>query len=381
MVALPDWNIKLLVKNLAESVDARFGWALIFAPSLGAISNYFLRRRALALGLAFTGTGLSSFVFSPFFQALIDAYSWRGAHLILSAIMLNLCISGALLRPIPALEGTGQYDKEAQQSSRCSLLLYKLSSMLDLNLFRNRGFLVYSASMLLICTGYFVPYIHLVPHGKDLGLSNYEAAFVVSLMALADAVARLLSGAFADLKVLKTLHLLALWNSATGLTLLLLPVGATFPAMMTLGFIYGLSTGAFTPLSFAVLPDLVATERVTNATGLSLMVMSFGVLLGPPLSGSSSHSHLLTVEVHHKQWHHGYQRDASASLPRFTEAELSMLTDTIVEHAGEIFATDHHRRTQQRKITIWDEVAQKVSAVGTTPSTVRDCRKQWMTST
>ncbi|XP_069465192.1 myb-related transcription factor, partner of profilin-like [Ambystoma mexicanum] len=63
--------------------------------------------------------------------------------------------------------------------------------------------------------------------------------------------------------------------------------------------------------------------------------------------------------------------------PRFSEAELNMLSDTIVQHADELFANDQRRQAQLRKKTIWEEVAQKVSAVCTTPRTVRDCHKRW----
>ncbi|XP_069501667.1 monocarboxylate transporter 13-like [Ambystoma mexicanum] len=284
-ILLASFGNSLLHLYLTLGAMTGFGWALAFAPTMGTIPKYFLRRRALALGLALTGNGVSSFLFSPLFQALIDAYSWRGALIILSAVVLNLCICGALLRPIPALENASRHLKELQQPSKCALFLRKLASVFDLSLFRNRGFLVYSVGMLLIGTGYFVPYVHLVPHGKDLGLSNYEAAFLMSVTALADAASRLFSGCFADLKLLTSAHLLVLWNSTTGLSLLLLPLAETFPSVMALGLIYGLSAGAFAPLIFAVLPDLVAIERVTSAVGLGLMVMSLGGLLGPPLSG------------------------------------------------------------------------------------------------
>ncbi|XP_069510108.1 uncharacterized protein [Ambystoma mexicanum] len=63
--------------------------------------------------------------------------------------------------------------------------------------------------------------------------------------------------------------------------------------------------------------------------------------------------------------------------PRFTETELHMLTDTIVEHAGELFSTDQCHRTQQQKNEIWQQVAQRVSAVGAARRTVKDCHKRW----
>lgn len=48
---------------------------------------------------------------------------------------------------------------------------------------------------------------------------------------------------------------------------------------------YGLSAGSYAPLVFGVLPGLVGIGGVVQATGLVMMLMSLGGLLGPPLSG------------------------------------------------------------------------------------------------
>ena len=59
----------------------------------------FTRHRTLALGLAFSSIGLSSFAFNPLFQLLVEMYAWRGALLILGGLSLNIVPCGALIRP------------------------------------------------------------------------------------------------------------------------------------------------------------------------------------------------------------------------------------------------------------------------------------------
>lgn len=68
------------------------------------VGCYFRRRKALAYGIAMSGSGIGTFVLAPAVQLLIELYSWRGALLILSAFVANLCVCGALLRPIRLLE-------------------------------------------------------------------------------------------------------------------------------------------------------------------------------------------------------------------------------------------------------------------------------------
>lgn len=62
---------------------------------------HFTRRRTLALGLALSSIGLSSFAFNPLFQLLVEKYTWRGALLILGGISLNIVPCGALIRTQP----------------------------------------------------------------------------------------------------------------------------------------------------------------------------------------------------------------------------------------------------------------------------------------
>lgn len=54
----------------------------------------------MAYGIGLSGSGIGTFVLAPLVQLLIDLYSWRGALLVLSAFVANLCVCGALLRPI-----------------------------------------------------------------------------------------------------------------------------------------------------------------------------------------------------------------------------------------------------------------------------------------
>ncbi|XP_069502395.1 nuclear apoptosis-inducing factor 1-like [Ambystoma mexicanum] len=62
---------------------------------------------------------------------------------------------------------------------------------------------------------------------------------------------------------------------------------------------------------------------------------------------------------------------------RFSDEEINMLVDTLAAHAEDINTHNLKREAQQRNEEMWEEVARKVSAVGTTPRTVKDCKKRW----
>lgn len=251
----------------------------MFAPALGTLSRYFSRRRVLAVGLALTGNGAASLLLAPALQLLLDTFGWRGALLLLGAVTLHLTPCGALLRPL-ALPG------DPAAPPRNPLVA------LGLGLFKRRAFSVFALGTALIGGGYFVPYVHLAPHALDRGLGGYGAALVVAVAAVGDAGARLVCGWLADQGWVPLPRLLAVFGALTGLGLLavgLVPaVGSEDswggPLLAAAGA-YGLSAGSYAPLVFGVLPGLVGIGGVVQATGLVMMLMSLGGLLGPPLSG------------------------------------------------------------------------------------------------
>ncbi|XP_059831234.1 monocarboxylate transporter 13 [Hypanus sabinus] len=263
-----------------------FGWALVFTPSIAAISRYFTRRRTLAMGLAFTGVGISSFVFSPLFQYLLDVYSWQGALLIIAGMMLNLLACGALIRPLTLKEDLLLTQRpEASASGSCPAFCRMISDLLDLTLLQHVPFLTFTLVITLINTGYFVPYIHLVAHTRSIGFDEYQAAFLMSATAVSDLVGRLFSGWFADRRCLRLVHNLALWTSLTGVSLIILPFGRTYYLLMLIGIAYGFFSGALTPVVFSLLPEIVGIGRIYGALGLLQMLESVGGLLGAPISG------------------------------------------------------------------------------------------------
>lgn len=77
-----------------------FGFGLMYLPSIVMVGYYFEKRRALATGVAVCGSGIGGFIFSPLSNILIRNYGWKGATIIISGIVLNGLVCGALFRPL-----------------------------------------------------------------------------------------------------------------------------------------------------------------------------------------------------------------------------------------------------------------------------------------
>ncbi|XP_034754752.1 monocarboxylate transporter 12-B-like [Etheostoma cragini] len=81
------------------------GFALSYTPAIAMVGRYFSERKALAYGIAMSGSGIGTFILAPAVQLLIEHYSWRGALLILGGFVSNLCVCGALMREPTRSEG------------------------------------------------------------------------------------------------------------------------------------------------------------------------------------------------------------------------------------------------------------------------------------
>lgn len=169
-------------------------------------------------------------------------------------------------------------------------MLRRVSSYLELPLLFERPYITYTAAITLLNVGYFVPYFHLVAHSRQVGFSEYQAAFVMSAAGATDILGRVVSGWFSDLGHFRLIHLLSLWTMLAGAFIMLLPVSSlsgSYAALMAVSLLYGFCSGALTSLAFAVVPTIVGVERMMGALGLLQLIESSAGLLGTPLSGRS----------------------------------------------------------------------------------------------
>ncbi|XP_072031857.1 monocarboxylate transporter 9-like [Amphiura filiformis] len=77
-----------------------FGYGCCLIPSFLITQEYFKKRMGIAMGIGMAGGGLGMCVMALLTQQLLNNYGWRGSLLILGAINANLCVAGALMRPV-----------------------------------------------------------------------------------------------------------------------------------------------------------------------------------------------------------------------------------------------------------------------------------------
>ncbi|RAK73951.1 MFS general substrate transporter [Aspergillus fijiensis CBS 313.89] len=92
---------------LAFSVLTGLGSSLLLTPSMACVAHWFMKRRGLASGVAFIGSGFGGVIFPLMLQSLLPRVGWGWSIRILAFVLLVLCaISVAFCRSrVPPRKG------------------------------------------------------------------------------------------------------------------------------------------------------------------------------------------------------------------------------------------------------------------------------------
>ncbi|MBN3302727.1 MT12B protein, partial [Amia calva] len=282
------------------------GFALCYTPAIAMVGKYFCERKALAYGIAMSGSGIGTFVLAPAVQLLIEHYSWRGALLILGGFVSNLCVCGALMRPItlkeeeisdtsPA-ETEHEYtikqnclnsppvqliSKDREQSCFCfqSIQEYRFLLMPD--------FVVLAVSFLFLAYGCSVPFVYLVPYSLNVGVSHQQAAFLMSILGVIDIVGNITFGWLTDRRCLKKYRNICYMIAVAmeGLCCLFIPLLQSFPLLVPFSVLFGYFDGAYVALIPVVTSDVVGTTYLSSALGVVYFLHAIPYLVSPPIAG------------------------------------------------------------------------------------------------
>ncbi|XP_051046285.1 monocarboxylate transporter 14 isoform X2 [Phodopus roborovskii] len=324
------------------------GSGMAYLPAVVMVGRYFQKRRALAQGLSTTGTGFGTFLMTVLLKYLCAEYGWRNAMFIQGAVSLNLCVCGALMRPLPpgkvencpreeepcALpaystesvksgplgitedqdrlpgnEETG-CDLQAQEcqgqtcdrKNMCAFQVLKTVSQLTVrvqkgfgdwysgyfgtaSLFTNRMFVAFIFWALFAYSSFVIPFIHLPEIVSLYNLSEQNDVFpLTSIIAILHIFGKVILGAVADLPCISVWNVFLIANFTLVCSIFLLPLMHTYASLAVICALIGFSSGYFS-LMPVVTEDLVGTEHLANAYGIIICANGISALLGPPFAG------------------------------------------------------------------------------------------------
>ncbi|XP_066537745.1 monocarboxylate transporter 12-B [Hoplias malabaricus] len=310
-------SVGLVLSSFASSLEFLYlslgiltglGFALSYTPAISMVGIYFSERKALAYGIAMSGSGIGTVVLAPVVQILIDSYSWRGAVLILGGLVSHLCVCGALMRPLssnkqsvtPVLADS-ELTGSADSKTLCEMALSKnkagenrdkkgciiIPSLVEYSFLLIPDFLLLSVSFLFLAFGCNVPFVYIVPYSLSIGFSHQLATLLMSVLGVMGIVGNITFGWISDRKFLRRYRVVSYLVAVglEGLSCLFVPLFRSFPLLLPFVICYGYFDGAYVALLPVVISDTVGPTHLSSALGVVYFLHAIPYLISPPIGG------------------------------------------------------------------------------------------------
>ncbi|KAG8224912.1 hypothetical protein J437_LFUL006271 [Ladona fulva] len=160
-----------------------------------------------------------------------------------------------------------------------------LADMVDFSHFADIRFLLFAASNFLLYTWYDVPYVYLADNAVEMGFSEGDASFLISIIGILNMIGEVILGWAGDKEWVNAGLVYAGCMALCGLFTAMVPLISSYHALCVVSGAFGLFIAANYSLTSIILVELISLERFTNAYGLLLLVQGIANLVGPPLAG------------------------------------------------------------------------------------------------
>jgi predicted MFS family arabinose efflux permease len=238
-----------------------------------ACATWFLRHRALAIGIMVAGSSVGGIVLPIMVNRLVDdiGFGWTMravAFLLLGVVLIgNFTVKSRLppmKRPFLLKDFITPYTESA--------------------------FLLTTLGTWFVYIGGFLPFTFIIVQAREKGMSTELAGYLVSILNAASTFGRIIPAYYGDLYgVFNIMIILTSFGGILNLALWLpsttLGYGHTNALIIVFSVFYGFASGCF----FSIIPAMVAQlsdiRKLGVRTGSLYVVSSTGVLIGSPIAG------------------------------------------------------------------------------------------------
>jgi MFS family permease len=296
---------------VAFGVIAAMGCAMLhIVPLTTVVSHWFVRNRGAAIGIVTAGQGVGQVAVS-FIQYLINRIGWRGAYLVLGAVIAVIPTTLILLFLFrrPADRGLSVEDETRSKKRRFpddrtregqehqnELVQKKQVVILDkewaatewtvARAVRTFRFWALTLGMATFAAGFLIVSVQLVAYLTDKGYSSILAASVVSVQGFTTIVGRFTGGALSDRIGREKTLTLSVISFVTCLVLLTAGGLIVSPIIVyVFAIFYGMGSGMTLPVLMASAADLFQGKYFGSILGVITLGGFSGGAIGAWLGG------------------------------------------------------------------------------------------------
>jgi len=246
------------------------GASATFGPLIADTSQWFTRRRGIAVALASCGHYVAGTVWPPVLQHFIAMQGWRTTH-----IGVGLFCVFAMPPLIFALRRHAPVQPIASADP--------FAGAAGLGLSPNALQTVLCVAGVACCVAMSMPQVHIVAYCGDLGYGPARGAEMLSLMLGFGIFSRIASGFVADR--IGGVATLLLGSMLQALALLLYLFFDGLASLYVISALFGLFQGGIIPMYAIIVREYFSPREAGTRLGIVLMATLFGMALGGWMSG------------------------------------------------------------------------------------------------
>ncbi len=249
-----------------------FGTSATFGPLMADLSQWFTRRRGIAVAIASSGNYIAGTIWPPVMEHFIARDGWRATHMGIgiSCVVAMLPLVLVLRRPTPPHAPAADAGAAAAQGS-IGLSPNALQALL-------------CVAGVACCVAMSMPQVHIVAYCGDLGYGPARGAEMLSLMLGFGIISRLATGLIADR--IGGVATLLMGSTLQGLALILYFFFDGLASLYVISALFGLFQGGIVPSYAIIVREYFPAREAGTRMGVVIMATLFGMALGGWMSGA-----------------------------------------------------------------------------------------------
>lgn len=248
-----------------------------FTIGSAVTSRWFTAKRAIALAVVSTGSGMGTLVITPLSERLIHLYTWPRVFIMLGLIAGAIIFLISFLLKLP----DNTYPERNPQRKNPSGSERKEKSFSEAALTREMTVLNIIFSLILFCMHMMM--IHLVNYATDMGISSLKAAGLIGIIGVVSIFGRLIMGSASA--QIGTHNSLIICNIIRVISLAWLFFCSSITDFYIFAILFGFAYGGEIPQIPLFIGQFFGVKAMAALMGLMIFICNIMGALGPFTGG------------------------------------------------------------------------------------------------
>jgi MFS family permease len=254
---------------LTQGLLYGLGGTLLYYPTILFLDEWFIRRKGMAFGIMWGGTGMSGVIIPFIMNWGLNKYGF--ATMLRAWAVTLVVLSGPLLFFV---------------KPRIPITMSSQRRPFSFRFLRTSTFWILQTGNILEGLGFFIPNIYLPSYAQSLGLSSVSSTLTVALSNTTSVFGAILIGSLIDKLHVTTVILISTIGATTSI-FLLWGLAGSLPVLCMFSLVYGLFAGGFSSTWTGVIKEVQKRQPGTES-GILFGFLGAGRGIGSVVAGPLS---------------------------------------------------------------------------------------------